>query len=156
MKPAKKYTKDQALLRMAHFCSRSEYSEYEIRQKLLKMRIIGSVSDEIIEYLTQERYIDNERYARAFANDKLRYSGWGRNKIRMALAAKRIPSQLIFEALDSLDGEQYMLTLMRVAMSKSRSLDLNEAVDRQRLYRHLLSRGFESPLISQALHQLSK
>lgn len=148
----KKPAEPEALrLKMADLCARSEQCEYEIRGKLRKKLLQSSEIDKIIRFLTEERFIDNERYARSFTNDKVRFAGWGRNKIRMALAYKRIPSVLISKAFEEIDEDEYKSALMRVARAKAKILDLEEYEDRAKLYRHLLSKGYESALASKAI-----
>ena len=152
----KPITKEAALLRMADLCARGERCAYEIREKLRKLIVPSSTANEIIEYLEENRYIDDLRFAKAYARDKVRFSGWGRNKIRMALAVKRISSSEIREALDELDEEEYLLSLTKAAEAKARTLDLTDYADRAKLYRHLASRGFESGLISKALREIQE
>ena len=150
----KSLTKDAALLRMADLCARSERCSSEIREKLRKLMLPASMADEIIDYLEENRYIDNLRFAKAFARDKVRFSGWGRNKIRMALAVKRISSSEVSEALDEIDEDEYLLALAKAAEAKARNLDLADYEERAKLYRHLVARGFESYLISKAIRKI--
>lgn len=150
----KPLTKEAALLRMADLCARGERCSSEIREKLRKLMLPASVADEIIDYLEENRYIDNLRFAKAFARDKVRFSGWGRNKIRMALTVKRIPASEIREALDEIDEEEYTVALAKATEAKARNLDLTDYNDRAKLYRHLASRGFESNLISGAIRKI--
>lgn len=148
----KKPADPEALLkRMAGLCAKSEQCTYDIIGKLYRAGLPADKREEIIEYLTAHRYLDDARYARAMASYKVRFSGWGKRKIRMALAAKRIPSEYISEALDAIDEEEYMAALRRVAEAKKRDLDLSDRAQRASLFRHLLSRGFESDLISQVI-----
>lgn len=151
----KAISRDAALLKMADLCARAEHSSYEIREKLRRAAMSSADTDYIIDYLEQNRYIDNSRYSRAFARDKVRFSGWGRNKIRAALAMKRIPSPEIREALDQIDPDDYFSAALRAAQAKSRSLDLSDYNDKMKLFRHLASRGFESGIISQAIRELN-
>ena len=150
----KPLTKEAALLRMADLCARGEHCSSEIREKLRKLMISASDANGIIDYLEENRYIDNLRFAKSFARDKVRFSGWGRNKIRMALAVKRISSSDIREALEEINEEDYEEAVSRAARAKARNLDLSDYEDRAKLYRHLASRGFESAVISNAIRDL--
>lgn len=145
---------ENALLRMADLCARSEQCEGDIRQKLYRLGLPSSDADRVVRRLIEERFIDNARFARAFARDKCRFSGWGRAKIRMGLLAKRIHSRDIDGALAGIPEEDYLEALHRTATAKARSLKLtgpDSREDRVRLYRHILSRGFESELASRAV-----
>lgn len=144
----KKPADPQALLqRMAGLCARSEQCTFDIAQKLYKAGLPSEKREEIISYLTANRYLDDARFARSFASFKVRFSGWGKQKIRMALASKRINSGIISEALDYIDENDYLDALKRAIESKKRGLDLTRREDKAKLYRHLISRGFESSLI---------
>ncbi|MBD5274451.1 MAG: RecX family transcriptional regulator [Bacteroides sp.] len=150
----KPITKEAALLKMADLCARGEHCAFEIREKLRKMQLAASDANEIVEYLEENRYIDDSRFARAFARDKVKFSGWGKNKIRMALAMKRIPSAEISSALEEIDPEEYMAVAVNAAKAKARNLDLSDYDDKGKLYRHLASRGFEGSVISKAIQSI--
>ena len=139
---------------MADLCARGEHCAFEIREKLRKMQLAASDANEIVEYLEENRYIDDSRFARAFARDKVKFSGWGKNKIRMALAMKRIPSAEISSALEEIDPEEYMAVAVNAAKAKARNLDLSDYNDKGKLYRHLASRGFEGSVISKAIQSI--
>lgn len=139
---------------MADLCARAEHCTSEIRDKLRKLGISSADSEAIITYLQDNRYIDDNRFAAAFTRDKIRFSGWGKLKVRAALAMKRIDSSIIREAADEIDEEVYQEAAMKAAETKSRGLDLSSYDDRTRLFRHLASRGFEPSLISKTIRLL--
>lgn len=150
-------TPEAARLRMADLCSRSEQCEADIRQKLYRLGLQARQVQEIVEYLIEHKFIDNARFARSFARDKCRFSAWGRNKIRVALIAKRISSPLISQALDSIDEADYVSALKRIAEAKAKTLDLKGSdayENRVKLFRHIIARGFESDLASKAVKSL--
>lgn len=156
IKKKKPITPEAARLKMADLCARSEHCEFEIREKLRKQGLPASEIDKILTFLIDNKFIDNNRFARSFTNDKVRFSSWGRNKIRQALALKRIPSAAITEALSEIDEKEYLNAIKRAGTSKAKNLDLKEYDDRIKLYRHLMSRGFESSLISKLINHLRK
>ena len=89
-KKKKLITAEQACLKLMELCSRSEQCEDDLIKKLLKMGISSPSRKEIIDYLKEERYLDNARYAGSFARDKARFSAWGPLRIRASLIAHRI------------------------------------------------------------------
>ena len=95
---AKTLTPPEALHRAAALCSSSEHCIADIREKLSRWGIGEPDARTIVERLVQERFIDEGRYAIAFAKDKFRFSGWGRIKIRYALQQKRIGNSDIVNA----------------------------------------------------------
>ena len=148
----KKPADPEALLkRMAGLCARSEQCTFDINTKLFKAGIPKEKREEIIEYLTANRYLDDARFARSFASYKVRFAAWGKRKIRMALAAKRISSRLIAEAMDNIEEEDYLEALNRVVDAKKKDLDPEDREQRQKLFRSLLARGFEGDLIQKFL-----
>ena len=148
MRRTKPADPDALLKRMAGLCARSEQCTFDISSKLYRAGLSKEKREEIIEYLTANRYLDDSRYARSFASYKVRFAAWGKRKIKMALAAKRIPSGLIQQALDDIDPDDYSDAAKRAVEAKKKELDLSVREDRVKLYRHLLSRGFESDIIN--------
>ncbi len=150
-------TPEAAKIRMADLCARSEQCEADIRQKLYRLGLSSSEVQQIIMQLIDEKFIDNARFARSFARDKCRFSCWGKYKIRLALAAKRLSPGDIQQGLDAIEKADYLDALKRTASAKARTLDLkgeNAREERMKLFRHLLSRGFETDLATKAVNYL--
>ena len=148
-------TAEQALVRMIDLCNRGEYCTYELREKMRRRGLSPADSDKIIALLERDRLVDDARYARVTARSKLLYNQWGRAKISLFLRARRIARGDIEAALAALDEEEYLATLGRVVDSKMRRLG-EEALTfegRGKVYRHAMSKGFESPLIVRAIKQ---
>ena len=139
------------LKRMAGLCAKSEQCTSDINLKLYKAGLPKEKREEIVEYLTENRYLDDARFARSFASYKVRFSSWGKRKIRMALAAKRISPQFIGEALDAIDEEDYEAALKRAVEAGKKDLDPSDREQRIKLFRRLLARGFESDLIGRMI-----
>lgn len=156
MKMKKKQTKDEMLVRMAGLCAGAEQCSSDIRAKILKAGFSADEARQMLEYLQSNRYIDDARYARAYATDKVRFSGWGRQKVRMGLRAKMMGDSVIMQALGNIKDSDYKEALEKALAAKARSLDLQDIKDRQKLYRHLASRGFESTLIITAIRNYIK
>ena len=150
----KPLTVEAAIERMASLCSRSEHCEFEIYNKLIKLGLSSSQRQEVIDYLKENRYLDNARYAKSFANDKAKFTHWGPYKIKAELSLRRIPSALITEALKRIDNEVWETGLMKCAESKARNLDLTgdeASVNCRKLYTYLASRGFATADVSRAV-----
>lgn len=144
------------LLRMAGLCAGAEQCTADIRNKILKQGFSSEEAEYMVRYLQENKYIDDSRYARAYAVDKVRFSGWGRMKVRMGLRAKGMGDAVISQALEYISQSDYDDALNRVMKAKAKGLDLKDVKDRQKLYRHLVSRGFESNLIIDAMRLLMK
>ena len=152
----KKLTGEGMLLRMAGLCAGAEQCSADIRAKILRQGFSAEEAEKMVAYLRQNKYLDDARYARAYATDKVRFSGWGRMKVRMGLRGKGLPDSDISQALDYIKEDDYLEALDKVMSVKARSLDLKDVKDRQRLYRHMASRGFESQLIIKAIREMMK
>lgn len=148
--------KEAMLVRMADLCARSEQCAFDIRRKIAAKGLSSPDCEEILAELQRRGFIDERRFARSFARDKVKFSGWGRLKIRMSLVAKRIDRDIIEEALSEIEPKEYSSALIRAARAKARDLDLGNREDRARLYRHLVSKGFEPTLITRLVNKITQ
>lgn len=151
---ARVITPEQARLRMASLCARAEQCSHDIRAKLQRLGMTEEDTAAIMQFLTDNKFLDDARYARSLARDKTRFAGWGAMKIKAALAAKRIPASVIKEAVALIETQDADAALMRAARAKARSLDLGDRADCQKLLRHLASRGFSAADSCRALDRL--
>ena len=143
---------EKALIRCEELCARAERCEYELREKMHTWRIGGRDIDAIINSLITRRFLDNSRYARAFVRDKYRFARWGRRKIAMALKQKRIDDDIIDEALEEINQDEYMSILRAILKAKAARMERPLSYDdRMKLFRFAISRGFESKHISTLL-----
>lgn len=133
-----------ALARLEELCGCSEQCSHEVLEKLSKWGVQDSVSRKILAILKRDRYVDDRRYAEAFARDKVVFNRWGRVKIRLGLIAKRIDREIIDEAMETIDTDEYRGSLLQVLRTKASSMEETESYEsRTRLLRHAVSRGFE-------------
>ena len=137
-------TYEQALTRVTSLCSASEYCIHDINEKLYRWGISNSDSERIIDYLLDEKYIDEARYAQAYTNDKLRFSHWGRIKIKSMLRMKHISDRDINNAFDNITEEEYESILRDIIKGKAKSEgDAEDYASRAKIIRFALQRGFE-------------
>lgn len=148
-------TPEQAQVRAEEMCARAEHSSGEIRKKLRDWGVAADRAEAIVEAMRQSRYIDDERFCRAFVRDKLEYARWGRIKIQQHLRQKGVAQDIIAEALDGIDQAAYVARLRQLLVAKNRQLpaDLEPYDRRTRLYRFAMQRGFESTAIAAALRR---
>lgn len=148
-------TYEQALFKVAALCTQSEKCESDIRSKLLVWEISESDANKIIYYLKEEKFLDNARYCAFFVKDKSRFNKWGKIKIGYALRAKKIDEELITNALEQIDEEESLSTLISILKTKSKNLKYKDEYDKKgKLIRFALSRGFELGMVNQALKNL--
>ena len=152
MKPL---TYEQALSRAAALCSGSEHCSSEIRKKLLIWGLSPTQSEKAITFLNEEKYIDSQRFCRAYCLDKFRYNHWGRIKISQMLRLLEMDSTDINEGLDAIPEEEYQEVLQHILEQKNKQLrDSDPYIRKGKLVRHALSRGFETHLILEATEAL--
>ena len=137
-------------------CARCEQCASDLREKLWRWGVRGDAADKIIEKLELEGFLNEERYARAYARDKVRFCGWGKRKVAAMLASKRIRSAAIRDALDAVEPAFYAEALERAAEAKCRGLDLNEASSRAKAMRFLLQRGFDASEAAEAIGRFKR
>lgn len=151
----KPLSSQEALHKAAAYCSSSEQCRYDISEKLQRWGIENNEAFKIIEYLTQQRFIDETRYSKGFANDKFRFNKWGRIKISYALRQKKIPETLINEAINAIDNRQYEKTLREILEAKRKGTKAANDYDMQaKLFRFAVSRGFEPDIIQTVLRSI--
>lgn len=155
MKQRKPITPDNAYLRLATLCARCEQAEGDLRKKLHDWGVGTNDANAIIMRLKQERYLDNERYARAYCRDKLRFNGWGRLKLSFMLKGKGIEQDIIDAALSEIDNEQYAHILNDALEAKAKTLKSEDPqLSRAALLRFAASRGFEPAIIYKAVDKV--
>ena len=155
MRPSAPITYEQALARAEELCARAEHSSGEIRHKLYLWKLPADRHDELIDSLIDRRFIDDARFARAYARDKMEYAGWGRRKIAVSLATKGVGRTDIAEALAALDSRRYEARLQSLITAKRRTMDDPTSYEnRVRIFRFAAARGFEPDLISKVIGDL--
>ncbi len=133
----------QALSRLMELCSRSEKCTGDASVLLEKWGITEATRASILQTLVEQRYIDNRRYAAAFVRDKMVHNKWGRRKIFDALRMKRLPSDVIEEALSAIPSETEQEQLIIILRRKQGSVKAETKYQkRDKLVRYALSKGF--------------
>ena len=146
----------EALNKAAAYCTLCERCISEVSAKLTTWGVPYAVQEEIITRLTNEKFIDEARYCRAFVNDKVRFNRWGRLKITAALREKRLPQEYIKEAMENIDEDAYLQSLQETIDIKRRELKgKDDFATQQKIIRHAASRGYEPSLIIKAINYSS-
>lgn len=145
-------SEQEALLRLTSLCSTAEHCSHEMVEKMRRWEIDEDTQARIMEYLVKEKYIDDERYARFFAKDKIRYNKWGRRKVEQAMWQKHIDTDIQQRVLDEIDDDEYLLILRPLLKSKRRTVKAaNNYEMNMKLIRFAMGRGFTMDIIRQCL-----
>ena len=124
-------------------CAKREYCTSDILRKAV-MRCEGDAeaAAEIVESLKADGFVDDVRYASAFAREKASLTGWGPVKIKFALRAKRISDADIEAALSEIDAPSASDRMERLLRSKWKTLQ-GDGQARLKLIKFALTRGYE-------------
>ena len=155
--PRQPLTTAQAMNRAAALCSRSEQAPADIRDKLLQWGLSADEASHVLDQLTGQGFIDEQRYAQAFVNDRFAFNGWGRVKIAHQLRLKGISSELINEAMNLIDEEKYRQRLIELLQVKWRSVsDREPRAAWAAMMRFAASRGFEAGIAGECVKQVTR
>ena len=129
--------------RLRRLCSRREYCSSDILKKAAAA-LEGNTegAQKILDILVSEKYVDDLRYASAYAREKAMISGWGEVKIRYMLSSKRIDRTLIDRALTEIDSDKADSRLQKLLENKARTLKADPQI-RLKLLRFALGRGYQ-------------
>ncbi|HTN22108.1 MAG TPA: regulatory protein RecX [Pelobium sp.] len=141
-------TYHSALLKAEAYCAYQERSQYEVRGKLIALGLRGLDVENIITSLIENNFLNEERFAIAYANGKLRIKSWGRRKIAEGLKFKQVSAPLIKKALKSLDEDEYLEKLKNLLEKKRHTIkEKKEYQQNYKLSQYAISKGFEADLV---------
>ena len=148
----KQKTENDAYLTLAALCAQAEHCQWEMIEKMRRWEMSEEEQARVMQRLVSERYVDDERYARAFVKDKVRYNKWGRRKVEQALWQKHIDEDIRQRVLDEVDDNEYLDVLRPLLKQKRRSTKASSDYElNQKLMRFALGRGFTFDIIRQCL-----
>ena len=154
--PDKPLTPDQVLDKMAKYCAYQERCMKDVRDKLKTFDIPEEEKTKILDYLLDNRFVNDERFAKSFVRGKINQSGWGINKIRFHLIQKGIDKDIIDEALGQTDNEVYRQRLIDILKTKSKTIKADSDFEKKRkLAAYAMQKGFEGNLIWEVLKDLA-
>jgi regulatory protein len=154
--PAKPLTPDQVLDKMAKYCAYQERCVKDVRDKLKTFDILEEEKTKILDYLLDNRFVNDERFAKSFVRGKINQSGWGVNKIRFHLIQKGIDKDIIDEAIGQTDNEVYRQRLIDILKAKSKTIKAESDFEKKRkLAAYAMQKGFEGNLIWEVLKDLT-
>ncbi|MEA5256354.1 regulatory protein RecX [Arcicella aquatica] len=138
----------EALVKVANFCAYQERTQQEVRKRLSELEVIGDEAEEMIVWLIENNYLNEERFARIFAGSKFRQKRWGRLKIRQELKMRGVSEYCLKAGMSEIDDEDYIQTLAEILEKKSKEIkESNPLKRKQKLVSYALSKGFESDLV---------
>ena len=134
----------EAQSKVEAWCARSEHCLSEAQEKLCQWGVPPDCIRPVLRHLLTEGFIDETRYARAFAHDKYQFNDWGKQRIIQALHTKRLPETCIGQAIDGIDLNDYLQRLRSLLQRKRDTLPSAPAYElRGRLIRFALGKGYD-------------
>jgi len=148
----KELTEQEALQKLTTQCAQAEHCEGEVEEKLRKWGMDEAAQARIMAYLTEKKFVDDERFCRFFVNDKLKYNKWGRRKIEQALYQKHVNRNVYEPVLAEVPDEEYIAVLRPLIKSKWKSIKVASDYERSmKLIKFAMGRGFDYSVIKKCI-----
>ncbi len=147
----KSFTFDEIKIKMLNYCVYQDRCHYEVEQKMREFLLIPEAKEEILLYLIQEKYLDEERFVRSYIRGKFYIKHWGRNKIKLNLKQKQISDKLMGRCWDEIDDSDYQKQIILFIEKQSDSINEPNAFKKKnKIIKFLLSKGYEYDCILDA------
>ncbi len=147
-KQIKYHTPKEALLKIRDWCAYQERCQQEVRDKLYEYGLRTDDVENILSLVISENFVNEERFAIAFAGGKFRIKKWGKIKIKQELKAKRVSDYCIKKGLVQIEDTDYINTLKRLLLLKAKLIiEKNHLKKKQKLVRYALSKGYEQDIV---------
>jgi len=144
---------EEWISRAEKFCAFQERCIFDLRKKLLSQKCPSEFIEKVVSEMIKERFLDENRYASAFAGGKLRNNQWGRIRISNELRYKGLSEVQIKEAIGGINEDEYRNILKKLIKSKWASLgDSDVRQKRIRTAQFLIGKGFEKSLVFSELN----
>ena len=138
--------------KLSALCARAEHSSGEMLEKMRRWQLSEDARERVLDRLIDEKFVDDERFARLFVREKIRFDRWGRRKIEQALYQKGVASDISRRVLDEVDDEAYVAELKKLIAAKRRSVQAESDYEmRAKLTKYALGRGFGYEVIRQCI-----
>lgn len=146
-------TEQEAYLTLSALCAQAEHCQWEMTEKMRRWELTEEAQARVMQRLVSERYVDDERYTRAFVKDKVRYNKWGRRKVEQALWQKHIDESVRQQVLDEVDDDEYISILRPMLQQKRKSTKASSDYELNgKLIKFAMSRGFTMDIIKQCIN----
>ena len=134
----------EALAKASELCSKSEKCSFDIEMKCRDWQLSSEETSKLSAYLLKEGFINHERYAICFVNDKFKFNKWGKVKLAYSLRQKKLEEKYIRKALSGIPDEAYRKALQDLISAKAKTLKEKDPYSfRYKLIAFVQSRGFE-------------
>jgi regulatory protein len=144
----KKFSPNEAFLKARRWCAYQERCQQEMRDKLYEWGLYTDAVENIIADLISDNFLNEERFAKAYAGGKFRIKKWGKTKIKLELKKRKISDYCIKKGMQEIIEEEYIRTLKQIIAKKLKEIKGEKIqVRNYKAAQYALSRGYESELI---------
>lgn len=148
----KVFTFEEIKQKLVNYCVYQDRCHSEVEKKMREFVLIPEAKEEIILYLLQENYLNEERFVRSYIRGKFYIKNWGKNKIEVQLKIKGISKKLIFICFDEIDEDDYLKTITKIYENYSSKLSgEKDYAKKSKTIKYLLNKGFEYEKILQVI-----
>ncbi|WP_366844041.1 regulatory protein RecX [Flavobacterium sp.] len=153
----KSYNLEEIRSKMEYYCSYQDRCYKEVEVKLKSFHLIPEAKEQIMIFLIENNYINEERFAKSFVRGKHNYKKWGKKRINIELKAREISSKNIELALQEIPEELYIQNFNELAEKHWNSItEKNSTKKNKKWVDFLLRKGYESHLIYDKLTELTQ
>ncbi|MEI7897245.1 MAG: regulatory protein RecX [bacterium] len=143
------------LARIRHYCAYQERCRHDVNHKLLQWKVSPSKITKLMLQLTEEEFINEERFARIFVRSKFHINKWGRTKIRHELKSRYISEKMIIRAMEEIGEDDYIRTIRELILKKNLEINTGKNFNvREKIITFVTGKGFEFDLISKVLTEI--
>jgi regulatory protein len=154
---AKKTSFKDILLKASSFCAYQERTQQEVRNKLYEQDVDKDLIEEVIVKLIEENFLNEERFAKAYAGGKFRIKRWGRNKIVQELKQKGLSAYCIKKGMEEIDSKDYENTLEFLIDKKEKEeKEKNVFKRKDKISKYLIRKGYEPDLVWDKINEVYK
>jgi regulatory protein len=144
----KKYSAQEAREKIQRYCAYQERSHKEVRARLFDYGLDRNDVEELIAHLITSNFLNEERYAKAFAGGKFRMKKWGRLKIIHALETQGLTPNCINSGLKEIDGDDYEKVIHDFLVRKNDEVnEENIYAQRDKISKAAILKGYEPELV---------
>jgi len=141
---------DESLSLALKALSRKERTVAEMGSWLQARGVDSDEVEAVVSYLAEDGTLDDRRFAVRYAEDKRELSGWGQERIRLALAKRGVPEDHIAEALESGDDDEVGRA---ISVLRGRGGSLCDALERNKAFGFLVRRGYNAEVAYEAVRR---
>ena len=143
----------EAKVKAGHYCAYQERTQQEVRDKLYALGLYRDEVEQTLSDLISENFVNEERFAKAYASGKFRIKQWGRRKIIYALKQKNISPYCIDKALKEIPEDEYKEVIKKLIENKRNTLTGDNFMKKHKISSYLIGKGFESELVWVTLNE---